>query len=116
MTKHKAELLQGTLDLLILKSLQRGAIHGFGISVAIRRMSQDMLTIEQGSLYPALYRLVEQGLIKAEWGLSENNRRARFYSLTKAGRREFANETAYWERISTAINLVLSSGGPSLSS
>jgi len=110
MKKEKAELLQGTLDLLILKSLQRGAIHGFGISVAIRRMSQEMLTIEQGSLYPALYRLEEQGLIEAEWGVSENNRRARFYSLTKAGRQQFATETANWKRISTAINLVLATG------
>lgn len=107
MKKEKAELLQGTLDLLILKTLQRGAIHGFGISVAIRHLSQQMLTIEQGSLYPALYRLEEQDLIKAEWGVSENNRRARFYSLTKAGRQQLATETENWKLISTAINLVL---------
>lgn len=107
MTKPRADLLQGTLDLLILKSLERGPIHGFGISVELRRMSREMLRVEQGSLYPALYRLEEQALIKAEWGMSENNRRARFYALTAAGRRQLAEETASWERISTAINLVL---------
>lgn len=107
MSKPRADLLQGTLDLLILKSLERGPIHGFGISVEIRRMSQEMLQVEQGSLYPALYRLEEQALIKAEWGVSDNNRRARFYALTAAGRKQLAAETASWERISTAINFVL---------
>ena len=107
MAKEKTDLLQGTLDLLILKALQRGPIHGFGISVQIRSMSQDMLQVEQGSLYPALYRLEEQGWIAAEWGVSDNNRKARFYSLTPAGRKQLAIETASWEQVSVAINLVL---------
>ena len=107
MAKEKTDLLQGTLDLLILKALQRGPIHGFGISVQIRSMSQDMLQVEQGSLYPALYRLEEQGWISAEWGVSDNNRKARFYSLTPAGRKQLAIETASWEQVSVAINLVL---------
>jgi len=107
MAKEKTDLLQGTLDLLILKALQRGPIHGFGISVQIRSMSQDMLQVEQGSLYPALYRLEEQGWISAEWGVSDNNRKARFYSLTPAGRKQLVIETASWEQVSVAINLVL---------
>ncbi|MEO6874778.1 MAG: PadR family transcriptional regulator [Opitutaceae bacterium] len=107
MAKAKTDLLQGTLDLLILKALQRGPIHGFGISVQIRSMSQDMLQVEQGSLYPALYRLEEQGWITAAWGVSDNNRKARFYSLTSAGRKQLAVETAAWEQVAIAINLVL---------
>jgi PadR family transcriptional regulator PadR len=82
MTKEKADLLQGTLDLLILKSLQLEPMHGFGISVRIRQLSNEMLTVEQGSLYPALYRLEDHGWIKAEWGVSDNNRKAKFYELT----------------------------------
>lgn len=101
------ELLQGTLDLLILKSLQHEPMHGFGISVRIRQMSDEVLQVEQGSLYPALYRLEDKGWIKAEWGVSENNRRARFYELTAAGRRQLDAETATWRQISAAINLVL---------
>ena len=107
MAKEKPDLLQGTLDMLILKSLERGPIHGFGISVDIRKMSQDLLQVEQGSLYPALYRLEEQSLIRAEWGVSDNNRRARFYSLTAAGRKHLAIETSNWAKVSAAINLVL---------
>jgi transcriptional regulator len=107
MAQNKADLLQGTLDLLILKSLQHEPMHGFGISLRIQQMSKDMLTIEQGSLYPALYRLEEQGWIKAEWGVSENNRRARFYSLTTAGRKQLQAEEQSWARLSTAINFVL---------
>ena len=107
MAKEKPDLLQGTLDMLILKSLERGPIHGFGISVDIRKMSQDLLQVEQGSLYPALYRLEEQALIRAEWGVSDNNRRARFYSLTAAGRKHLAIETSNWAKVSAAINLVL---------
>ena len=101
------ELLQGTLDMLILKALQNEPMHGFGISVRIRQMSDEVLQVEQGSLYPALYRLEEQGWIKAEWGTSENNRRARFYELTAAGRKQLNAETENWARVSTAINLVL---------
>ena len=100
-------LLQGTLDMLILKALQHEPMHGFGISVRIRQMSEDVLQVEQGSLYPALYRLEEKGWIKAEWGTSENNRRARFYELTSAGRKQLNTETQNWVRLSAAINLVL---------
>ena len=102
-----AELLQGTLDLLILKSLQHEPMHGFGITLRIRQMSDEVLQVEQGSLYPALYRLEERGWIRAEWGTSENNRRARFYELTAAGRKQLATETEDWRRVSAAINLVL---------
>lgn len=101
------ELLQGTLDMLILKSLQHEPMHGFGISVRIRQMSDEVLQVEQGSLYPALYRLEDQGWIKSEWGVSENNRKAKFYSLTAAGRKQLNAETANWDRVSAAINLIL---------
>ena len=101
------ELLQGTLDMLILKALQLEPMHGFGISVRIRQMSDEVLQVEQGSLYPALYRLEAKGWIKAEWGTSENNRRARFYVLTAAGRKQLNAETENWARVSAASNLVL---------
>ncbi len=104
----RADLLQGTLDLLVLKALQNGSMHGYGISVRIRQMSADALQVEQGSLYPALYRLEERGWIRADWGTSENNRRARFYELTAAGRKQLDTETTEWQRVSAAINLVLS--------
>lgn len=107
MANEKSDLLQGTLDLLILKSLQNEPMHGFGISVRIRQMSDEVLQVEQGSLYPALYRLEDRGWIKAEWGVSENNRRARFYELTAAGRKQLTAETDEWRRVSAAINLVL---------
>jgi PadR family transcriptional regulator len=107
MANNKADLLQGTLDLLILKSLQNEPMHGFGIAVRIGQLSNDMLTVEQGSLYPAVYRLEGQGWIKAEWGISENNRKAKFYSLTAAGRKQLQAEEQGWANLSTAINLVL---------
>lgn len=107
MAKEKPDLLQGTLDMLILKALQLEPMHGFGISVRIRQMSDEVLLVEQGSLYPALYRLEEQGWIKAEWGVSENNRKARFYELTAAGRKQLNAETENWARMSAAINLIL---------
>jgi transcriptional regulator len=107
MPDDKANLLQGTLDLLILKALQLEPMHGFGISIRIRQMSAEMLTVEQGSLYPALYRLEERGWIKAEWGVSENNRKAKFYSLTAGGRRQLQTEEQNWANLSTAINRVL---------
>ena len=107
MAKEPPDLLQGTLDLLILKSLQLEPMHGFGISVRIRQMSDEVLLVEQGSLYPALYRLEEQGWIKAEWGVSDNNRKARFYELTAAGRKQLNAETENWARVSAAINLIL---------
>jgi len=108
MAHAKADLLQGTLDLLILKSLQHEAMHGFGVALRIGQMSKDMLTVEQGSLYPALYRLENRGWIKSEWGVSENNRKAKYYALTKSGRRQLQAEEESWARLSTAINLVLS--------
>ena len=107
MSKVKTDLLQGTLDLLILKALQLGSMHGFGVSVLIRQMSKEVLQVEQGSLYPALYRLEAHGWITSEWGVSDNNRKAKFYRLTPAGRKRLSEERATWERLSAAINLVL---------
>ena len=107
MGKDKMDLLQGTLDLLILKALKLGPMHGFGISVLIRQMSEDVLRVEQGSLYPALYRLERQGWIESEWGVSDNNRKAKFYKLTPAGRKQLVEETSNWEKLSRAINLIV---------
>src|SRR5262245_9859235 len=101
------ELLQGTLDLLILKAISLGPLHGYGVLLRIQQMSQDKLQIQQGSLYPALYRLEHQGLIASEWGESDNNRRAKYYSLTKSGKRRLQKELKYWQRLSEAIGLVL---------
>ena len=107
MTDAKSDLLQGTLDVLILKTLSPAAMHGWGISQRIQQLSDDVLRVNQGSLYPALYRLEAQGWIKSEWGTSENNRRAKFYELTRAGRRQLADETESWERFSAAVARVL---------
>ena len=101
------DLLQGTLDLLILKTLALGPMHGFGISVRIRQMSSDVLRVQQGSLYPALYRLEEKGWIAYDWTVSENGRRAKLYRLTRVGRRQLEQETASWERLSAAVNQIL---------
>lgn len=101
------ELLQGTLDLLILKAISLGPQHGYGVLLRIQQMSRDRLQIQQGSLYPALYRLEHQGLVAASWGESENKRRAKFYRLTAAGRRRLDDEAAYWQRLSEAIGFVL---------
>ena len=101
------DLVQGTLDLLILKTLALEPMHGWAIAQRIRQLSHDVLHLQQGSLYPALQRLERQGWIAAEWGASENNRRARFYRLTKAGRRRLEQEVAGWERLSGAIRTVL---------
>ncbi len=103
----KSDLLQGTLDLLILRTLSEGAMHGWGISLRIQQVSKDVLQVNQGSLYPALHRLEQQGLIDAEWGNSENNRQAKFYQLTREGRKQLLEETRNWERISTAVARVL---------
>lgn len=100
-------LLQGTLDMLVLKSLRLGPMHGWGIAERIESGSRQVFELNQGSLYPALYRLEKQGRIRSEWGTSDNNRRARFYTLTPAGRRQLEEERASWERASAAINLVL---------
>ena len=107
MTTSKAELLQGTLDLLILKTLRAGPMHGYAVAQRIQQCSDDVLVVEEGSLYPALYRMEERGWIWAEWGKSENNRRARFYSLTRTGRKQLEQEVAIWERVQRAITLVL---------
>jgi PadR family transcriptional regulator len=101
------ELLQGTLDLLILKAISLGSLHGYGVLLRIQQMSRDKLQIQQGSLYPALYRLEHQGLIAASWGESDNKRRAKFYRLTAAGRRRLNEDIAYWQRLSEAIGLVI---------
>jgi PadR family transcriptional regulator, regulatory protein PadR len=107
MPTTKAELLQGTLDLLILKTLNAGPLHGYSIAQRIQQRSDDVLVVEEGSLYPCLYRMEEKGWIQAEWGKSENNRRAKFYALTRTGRKQLEEETALWERIHRAITLVL---------
>ena len=105
--EDKLELLQGTLDLLILRTLIFGPQHGQGIARAIQQTSDEELLVEHGALYPALQRLEERGWIAAKWGVSSNNRKARFYSLTSAGRRQLVKETTKWKRLSTAIGRVL---------
>ena len=105
--QSKLDLLQGTLDLLILRTLQTGPMHGWAISERIQQISQDVLRVNQGSLYPAMHRLEHQGWIKAEWGVSELGRRARFYRLTPAGRKQLETESDNWARLSIAIGRVL---------
>jgi PadR family transcriptional regulator, regulatory protein PadR len=107
MNKLKTDLLQGTLDLMVLRILDTGPNHGWGISQRIQQISQDVLRINQGSLYPALHRLEAQGWIEAEWGSSDNNRKAKYYQLTRKGRRQLAEETANWTRLADAIARVL---------
>ena len=109
MSKAKTALLQGTLDLLILKTLELEAMHGWGIAVRIQQISEGILNVNQGSLYPALYRLEEQGWISSSWGNSENNRQAKYYELTRTGRKQLAEETQNWERLSAAVNQILQS-------
>ena len=107
MPKQKADLLQGTLDLLILRTLSRGSMHGWGISQDIQVISKEVLQVQQGSLYPALHRLELEGWIEADWGTSENNRRARYYKLTRSGRKQLSAETETWERLSAAVFRIL---------
>ena len=107
MARAKADLLQGTLDLLILKALTLGALHGWGISKRIRQMSRDVLEVNQGSLYPALHRLEDRGLVSSEWGVSDEGRRAKFYTLTDAGRAHFVEERESWGLFSVAVGHVL---------
>ena len=107
MANEKSELLQGTLDMLILKALQLEPMHGFGLSVRLKQMSRELFQVEMGSLYPALCRLEARGWVKAEWGVSDNNRRARFYSLTPTGRKQLQTETTQWELLSSTINAML---------
>jgi transcriptional regulator len=102
-----AQLLPGTLDLLILKAVSLGPLHGYGVLLRIEQISQKALLVEQGALYPALFRLVRRGLLKAKWGTSENNRRAKFYELTVAGRKHLRLETAGWDRLAAAIGSAL---------
>lgn len=103
------DLLQGTLDLLILRVLSRGEMHGWGICDRIEQLSKKVLSVGEGSLYPALYRLQAQGWIESEWGVSENNRKARFYRLTKSGRAQLALEKEEWDRLTTAIREIMQS-------
>jgi PadR family transcriptional regulator, regulatory protein PadR len=103
----RLDLPQGTLDLLILKALSVTPQHGWGISERIQQVSDSVLRIPQGSLYPALHRLERQGWVRAEWGITENNRRAKYYELTRAGRRRFEEEAAAWDRLTAAVALVL---------
>ena len=104
---NQAELLPGTLDLLILKAVSLGPQHGYGVLLRIEQISRQAFQIEQGALYPALYRLERQKFLKSEWGTSDNNRRAKFYTLTAAGRKQLEHETANWKRLSGAINLIV---------
>ena len=110
MTKSKNDLLQGTLALLVLKTLRRGPMHGYGITLHIQRASGDALRVEEGSLYPALHRMEQDGWIAAEWAASENNRRARYYCLTAKGRKQLAEEEESWERLTQAVASVLAVG------
>ena len=107
MPKAKSENLQGALALLVLKSLERGPMHGWGITLHIQRISNEILRVEEGSLYPALHRMEQDGWVAAEWGVSENNRRARFYRLTALGRKQLNAERENWRRITGAVALVL---------
>ncbi len=103
----KNELLPGTLDLLILRVLSRGELHGWGITSKLEQLSKNALQVDEGSLYPSLYRMEDKGWIEAEWRLTENNRRAKYYTLTRAGRKQLEKEQAIWERMSAIITLVL---------
>ena len=107
MAMEKSDLLPGTLDMLILKALQLEPMHGFGLSVRLKQMSRDLFQVEMGSLYPALCRLEAQGWVNADWGVSDNNRRARYYALTPAGRKQLQTETTQWELLSSTINAML---------
>jgi len=101
------ELLQGTLDMLILKTLARGPLHGYAIALSIERTSEEVLRVEEGALYPALHRLEARGQLASEWGASDNNRRAKFYRLTAAGRKQLSQEASHWARVSAGITRVM---------
>ena len=107
MTDERIELVPGTLEMLVLKALVPGALHGYAVARRIRQMSDDVLTVEEGSLYPALHRMARRGLIESEWGRSEANRRAKFYRLTPEGNARLREQAAQWGRVSTAVNRVL---------
>jgi transcriptional regulator len=109
--KQKSEVLQGTLDLLVLKTLDTmGPMHGYGIAERIQQVSEDVLQLNQGTLYPALLRLEQRGWVQSTWGISENNRKARYYALTRAGRKQLVEERANWDRVSGAIVRLLNAG------
>ncbi len=107
MSEKKSDVLQGTLDLLVLKTLALGPMHGYGIAKRIQQISKDVLQVNQGSLYPALVKLQQQGWITAEWGASEKNRRAKYYSLTAVGQKQLDAEMEHWRRLSTAVGRLL---------
>lgn len=108
MTDVRSPILQGTLDLMVLKTLEQlGPLHGYGIARRIEQVSRDVLQVEEGSLYPALHRMEKKGWVQAEWGLSDANRKAKFYRLTRSGRRHLASEAESWERVSAAIGQVM---------
>ncbi len=107
MTRPNVELLQGTLDLIVLKTLSWGPMHGFGIARWMQRTTDDVLQVEEGSLYPALYRMENRGWIKAQWALTENGRRAKYYRLTPVGRRQLADEAKSWEQLTGAIGKIM---------
>jgi PadR family transcriptional regulator PadR len=111
MAARKTDILQGTLTLLVLKSLSQGALHGYAIASHIKRASSDALRVEEGSLYPALHRLEQEGFIQAEWGMTETNRKARFYSLTRTGRKHLHDEQESWLRLTEAVSSVLRFSG-----
>ena len=110
-TRDRDDVLQGTLDLLVLKALQLEPMHGWGITERLEQWSEHVLQFGQGTLYPALYRLERQGLIKSSWKVTENNRRARYYAITAAGKRQFDDELSKWRRVSRAVNLILQATG-----
>ena len=107
MAKRRPDLPQGTLDMLILKALSLGPMHGYGVGQRIQQLAEDMLKVEEGTLYPALYRIEQRGWIKSEWGTSEKNRRARFYSLTRKGQKQLATAESKWETLTIAVAKVL---------
>ena len=107
MNKRKSDLPQGTLDMLVLKALSLGLLHGYGSGQRIQQLAENMLTVEEGTLYPSLYCIEERGWIKSEWGTSDNNRRARFYRLTRAGRKQLKVEESNWEYLSVAVRKIL---------
>ncbi len=106
--EHSAEILPGTLDLLILKAISLGSLHGYGVLLRIQQISRGAFALEQGALYPALYRLEEKGMLASEWGVSENNRKAKYYRLTRKGERKLLEETDSWNRLASAVATVLS--------
>lgn len=107
MAHTKVELLQGTLDMLVLKALTAGAMHGYGVAQRIQVLSDEVLKVEEGSLYPALYRMEERGWIESEWGVSDNNRRAKYYKLTRAGRKQLEAQSSSWSQLSEAVTRVM---------